>query len=298
VTIRCSVTSRVLLSLVGLASLVLAGCDQTAPTPTPQPAPVAAAQPSQTPAPTITVAPQPSATPPPATQTSAPTAPPTFTVVRITPTIDIGTPVNTGVDRLKPQDVPTAKPAVTSAAQVTPKPEPTMGGTKPTATRTGPQPTAKPGVTPTVKPITKLQVSPTPVVTRKGQPNANVDPQKYVNDLLVDLQALAGAMDDLNTTMDAWQSGDATEEEVVSGVQSAAQTMNQIYVREVQRDYPPQLKEIDDYYVETLRAGDRMFQLIVKMMQTGDTSLTPQIQKAAQDFQFYGQEFIKRIQKL
>jgi hypothetical protein len=298
VTIRCSGPGRLLLSAVGLASLLLAGCTTPQPTPTPQPAPVAAVQATQVPLPTITVAPVSTATPPPSTAVPSATAPPTFTVVRITPTIDIGTPANTGVDRLKPLDVPTVKPAVTASARETPKPEPTMQGAKPTATRSGSQPTARAGATPTVKPIPKLQVSPTAAATRKGQPNPKVDPQQYAMDLVTDLQTLADAMDELGTVMDAWENGDATDDEVVTGVQSAAATMNELYVREVQRDYPPQLKEIDDYYVETLRAGDRMFQLIVKLVQTGDASLNPQIEKAAKDFQYYGSEFIKRVQKL
>ena len=105
-------------------------------------------------------------------------------------------------------------------------------------------------------------------------------------------------MDNLSELMNDWESGAVSEDEMVAGVQHGAKVINEIYVREVQRDYPPKLKEIDDYYVETLRAGDKMFQLLVRLLQTGDASLMPQIEKAANDFQYFGSEFIKRVQRL
>ena len=291
------------ISLAAVLAVAATACNPPA-TPTPAPTATTAAQAQPTlPPPAPTLAPEPSVTPIPPTPSAVPSvalppAPTSTPAVTPTITIAVGTPIGgQPPDRLKPVDtLPTARPQATAGPRETPKPEPTFSNPRATGTATGPQATPKPaGTAGAVRPITKLQVKATPTVSRKGQANAKVDPQKYAAELLADLQLLATAMDELSTLMDDWESGDVSEDEVVAGIQQAAAVMNDVYLREVQRDYPPQLKEVDDYYVETLRAGDRMFQGIVKYIQTADPKLLPEIQKAAKDFQYFGSEFLKRV---
>jgi hypothetical protein len=193
------------------------------------------------------------------------------------------------------------KPAASATPGVKPAATPPVQGRdslKPVETPKPAAPTAAPqGNGGKIKPIAKLQVQPTPAApARKGVANSGVDPQKYLTELVTDLQQLADAVNGLGEIMNAYEGGQATEDQVVAGFQKQADIVRAVYQREVQRDYPPQLKEIDDYFVESLRSASKMVDSLVVALQTGDEKYVTEAEGHAQKFEYFANELVKRLQ--
>jgi hypothetical protein len=269
---------------LSLAALLLVGCaGSAAPTAAPATAPASTA----TAAPAI---PSPTLAAPTAT-TSASTSKPGESLLSTVTTV---TPTAAAVgESLKPATAtPGLKPAATPPVQG-------RDSLKPVETPKPVQPTAAPAGNTggKIKPVTRLQTQPTPAApARKGVANANVDPQKYLTELVADLQQLADAVTGLGEITNAYESGQATEDQVVAGFQKQAGVVRAVYQREVQRDYPPQLKEIDDYFVESLRSASRMVDSLVMALQTGDQKYVTEAEGHAQKFEFFANELVKRLQ--
>jgi len=286
--------------------------------PTPAPTAPPAAQPTNTAAPAPTTPPTAVPTPPPATPTveAKPTAVPAAAAPSPTSassgfdSLKPATPTAAGqgqaglppvVDRLKPIEAltPTVPPAggtpTAAAKSGTPSPAPKAGTPTPAAKGATQTPVPKPDTTGQPKPITKLQVQPTPTVSRKGVANPKVDPQQYLMEMAGDLQKLADAVSEAGETVNAYEEGDASEDEVVANFTKAQTTVRDLYVREVQRDYPPQLKEIDDYYVESMRSATGLMDALVMALQTGDMKYLDEASQHADKFQYFLNELVKRL---
>lgn len=253
----------------------------TAPATAPTMAPTVAA-------PTNTAAPAPVAASP-TGETLRPAGAPTTAAATATPAGSNTTTNPGGFGSLKPSSgttpQPTAvqKPASTPAAKVTP------------AAKTTPPPAQTATTGGQRKPVTGLTVAPTPTVTRKGVANSNVNPEKYVTEMVTDLLDLAAAMEEVSALGDAYDSGMIDEADLVEGFQQQAAIVRDLYVREVQRDYPPALKEIDDYYVESLRAATKMMDAMTLFLQTGDTKYYDEVTKQMTQFEFFANELTRRL---
>lgn len=190
----------------------------------------------------------------------------------------------------KPVGIPTAKPTVPA------KPgSDSLKPTEPTATPSQTQPTKPATPAGKMRPVTGLKVEPTPVAARKGVANDSVDPVKYLTEMVTDLQQLADAMSELGNLADAYDAGNIGDQEVIAGFQTQSGIVRNLYQREVQRDYPTSLKEVDDYYVESMRSASKVVDIFVVMLQTGDEKYLGDIQKEMERFQFFISELEKRL---
>ena len=164
---------------------------------------------------------------------------------------------------------PATAPAVRGSAAVPPLAIPTSA---PAATAR-PAPTTTPLVPPTAAP--RATTRPAPTATRvpgKGQANAAVDPQAYADELTVDLIILATALDDVQSAVAAWREKKLSDDQLLKKVDQTSAALRAMYVREVGRDFPPQFKQIDDYYVEGLRAADRAYAALSRALHNLDSS--------------------------
>jgi hypothetical protein len=288
-----------ILTLVGLSvatAVLLSGCGASAP-----------ASPTSPPAAAVATTAPASPTAAPATPTAAAT-----TGESLKATVATSTPAaaNTG-ESLKPA-TPTAGGSADSLRAATATPSGQQPAATPASVRDSlkpietpkptqaAQPTQPPAKAPSdgkIKPVTKLQVQPTPVPpARKGVANANVDPMKYAQEMVTDLEQLAGAVQALGDFANAYEEGSIAEDELVAGFNKQAGIVRAVYQREVQRDYPPQLKEIDDYFVESLRSASKMVDSLVMALQTGDQKYVTEAEGHAQKFEFFANELVKRLQ--
>ena len=187
------------------------------------------------------------------------------------------------------------RPTATPAAAPTQKPQPASPTEKP-------QPTTSDGKPSLAAEAAKLRAQPTPVPARKGQPNPNVSPEAYVTEIANDANTMSQSLTKLSQLFDAVEQTDSLSDEeasqVVAVFQKEANAVREVYAREVARDYPPELKEIDDYYVETVRYASRFVDLFLQLMQSGDESLAPQLVESQGKFEFFGNELVARLNKL
>ena len=292
-------------TLIGLsiaASVALAGCGGGTP-----------AAPTSAPAATSAITPAAAAASNPTAAPATPTAAAT-TGESLKSTVATATPASTAGDSLKPAtatpggSADTLKPAATATVASRPAvdtPVPVRDSLKPIETPRPIQPTPTPAPTKApsnntndgkIKPVTKLQIPPTPVPARKGVANPDVDPMRYAEEMITDLQQLAGAVMLLGELATAYEAGELSEDDLVVGFTEQSAIVRAVYQREVQRDFPPQLKEIDDYYVESLRSASKMTDSLVLALQTGDMKHMAEAEHHAQQFEFFFNELARRLQ--
>ena len=138
--------------------------------------------------------------------------------------------------------------------------------------------------------------TPTPVPARKGVANANVDPEQYANEVVADLMLMADAVGQLGELFEQVDAGEIEEQEVVTILQEQSNVLGAVYQRQVARDYPPALKQIDDYYAETTRYASFTADSLLNLFKTGDEKYVAEVEQNIQKFEFFLGELVKLVE--
>jgi hypothetical protein len=265
--------------LVALAAVLAGGCG-AAPAPSPTPVVVV-----------VTATPAVAPTAPVATPTAGATATPAPAAGESSkPTAGTGEsskPAGGAGESLKPggQASPTAAlppaPAATPAPARDDRLKPVEPTTAPAARTTA---AAPPKSRFLVEALAKLQPTPTPVPTRKGVANPNVNPQQYATGVITDLVAMAESLERIQTLMAGIEQGSAAEADIVAGVQAETDILNGVYQRQVARDFPPALKRIDDLFAESTRYASFMMNSFTALLRTGDEKYVAEVESHAAKF--------------
>ncbi len=260
--------SHVLPASLSTAAIIgIAGCAGSAPAVAPTPIIVVA----------TTV---PEASPTPSPTKIAPTVAPTITAP--SPAAELPRPtaaVPSTSDRLKPVTTPTTAPIASTNAPTSGKKSKFL-----------------------IPSAAKIVPAPLPTAVRKGVASPNVNPEQYAKEILADLQIMSDSLSNIGKVIDsienAGELSEADQAKVLAAFQKEADAIRAAYNREVARDYPPQLKEIDDYYVESIRYASRTVDTVLKLLQTGDESLLSELETNLNKFQFFVNELLARAQRL
>ena len=185
-------------------------------------------------------------------------------------------------DTLKPIETPTpAQPPTV------PTKEPTKEPTK--------APAKVPTKAPTKAPTKVPTKAPTPAPVRKGVANSSVDPKQYTEEMTAGLMVLAGVVEKFDDLARAHHDGRIGEDELVVGYTKQAVIVHGIYQYWVQRDFPPHLKNLNGYYLETLRSATEMADSLVLALTTGDKKHFAEAEQHAKKF---GQQFVELSRRL
>lgn len=226
-------------------------------------------------------APPPSATLAPST----PTMPATATVLPPTPTPAL--PTDTAVPATNTSVPTVATRSVSAPSDVT------GPLALPTAT-TGPQSAGAPTSKFFIPSAVALLVSVSPTPTHKGVANSNVDQVQYVRDVATDLQVMAKSLQDMIGLVDYIQHhsslSTADQTMILQRFTQDDKAIQGAYAREEARDYPPNLKDVDDNYAETIRYASRFADTFLKIMQTGNETYLSELQSDASKFQFFAKQ--------
>jgi hypothetical protein len=147
-----------------------------------------------------------------------------------------------------------------------------------------------------IEALSKVEPTPTPAPTRKGVADPNVDSDQYATEVATDLVAMAESLGRIQTMLEGIEQETISDEEVVRGVEQEAKILNDIYARQIARDYPPELKPIDDLFAESTRYASRMMNSFVELLRTGDEQHLTEVEQHAEKFLFFFNELMAKLQ--
>ena len=131
---------------------------------------------------------------------------------------------------------------------------------------------------------------------RKGVANPEVAVDAYTNELRADWMFIGSSWTAMGSIFSQPARTKDEFRQQVEALQNEAATMDAVYRRQVARDYPPSLRDLDAYYSETVRSINNLHKILLKATQTSDPLVLDQLDPELRRFESFSNGFMLRLQ--